>query len=58
MHPICHRVLHAHFSNADLARHGHSPDALRAHPEIVKFLKWIAGKPPDFHAPTRRRRRC
>ena len=30
-------------------------DALRARPELATFLRWIATKPPDFHAPTRRR---
>jgi hypothetical protein len=25
---------------------------LRAHPGIAAFLRWIAGKPPDFHART------
>ena len=55
VHPICHRTIHARFSNADLAR---APDAetLRADPEIARFLRWIAGRPPAFHAPTRRRR--
>lgn len=28
------------------------PAAVRAHPGIVRFLGWVAGKPPDFHAPT------
>lgn len=53
VHPICHRAIHAAFSNAQLAREG-SAGSLRANPEIAKFLQWIAGKPADFHAPTRR----
>ena len=57
VHPICHRTIHANFSNAELARSGASPDGLRAHPDVVKFLEWIDGKPPDFHAPTRKARR-
>jgi hypothetical protein len=55
IHPICHRTLHARFSNAELARIGADVAALRADPDVVKFLDWIAGKPPDFHAPTRRK---
>ena len=31
-------------------------EALRAREDIAAFLKWIADKPPDFHAPTHRRR--
>ncbi len=54
VHPICHRTIHANFTNAELARMGDDPKAVRAHPAIAKFLSWIASKPPDFHAPTRR----
>ena len=54
VHPICHRTIHADFTNAELARMGQDVEAVRAHPAIAKFLKWIANKPPDFHAPTRR----
>lgn len=54
VHPICHRTVHATLSNAELARTNR--DALLAHPVIARFLGWIADKPPDFHAPTRRRR--
>jgi len=56
VHPICHRTIHAHFSNAELARVGGGAAELRAHPGIAKFLDWIAGKPPDFHARTFRRK--
>jgi hypothetical protein len=56
VHPICHRAIHATLSNADLARAFADPDALRAHPDIARFLLWIADKPADFHAPTHRRR--
>ena len=56
LHPICHRTLHARFTNAELARIGVDVQALRAEPEIGKFLKWVANKPPDFHAPTKRGR--
>jgi hypothetical protein len=55
VHPICHRTIHATLPNAELARLG-SLEALRADPAIARFLAWVADKPPDFHAPTRRRR--
>jgi hypothetical protein len=57
VHPICHRTLHALFSNADLARIGDARDRLADHPDCARFLAWIAGRPPDFHAPTASRRR-
>lgn len=55
VHPICHQTIHTHFTNADLARMGEDVAVIRAHPEVAKFLKWNAGKPPDFHAPTHRK---
>jgi hypothetical protein len=56
VHPICHRTIHATLGNAELARRYADADALRAQPDIARFLVWIADKPPDFHAPTQRRR--
>ncbi|MCU6455768.1 HNH endonuclease [Sphingomonas sp. A2-49] len=56
VHPICHRTIHATVPNALLARDYADPAALRAHPDIARFLAWIADKPADFHVPVRRRR--
>ena len=56
LHPICHRTIHANFSNAELARAGEA-GALRGNPAVAKFLMWIVDKPPDFHARTAKRRR-
>ncbi len=56
LHPICHRAIHAVASNKELARRLPTLDALRALPEMARFLAWIANKPPDFHAPTRGKR--
>lgn len=53
LHPICHRTLHAAADNATLARAG-TLDATRDWPAVARFLRWIADKPADFHAPTRR----
>ncbi|MFD1105083.1 HNH endonuclease [Sphingobium olei] len=56
VHPICHRTIHATIGNAELARRYADAEALRAQADIARFLAWIADKPADFHAPTRRRR--
>ncbi|MAK98613.1 MAG: HNH endonuclease [Erythrobacteraceae bacterium] len=53
VHPICHRTIHANFTNAQLARIGDDPARLKENEAVAKFLAWIADKPPDFHAPTR-----
>ena len=55
LHPICHRTIHATASNADLARLYPTLRALRDREDIRRFVAWIADKPPDFHAPTRRK---
>lgn len=54
LHPICHRAIHANLTNAELARRYPTLDAVRERDDIARFLGWVADKPPDFHAPTRR----
>lgn len=56
LHPICHRTIHAHFTNAELARLAGDRGPIVAHEEVARFLAWIEGKPPHFYAPTRRKR--
>lgn len=56
VHPICHRAIHAQLSNAELDRTRGDVAALRANPGIARFMGWVASKPPDFHAPTYRKR--
>lgn len=56
VHPICHRALHAAFTNKELQAIGDDPATLRGKAAIGRFLAWVASKPPDFHAPTRRKR--
>ncbi len=56
VHPICHRAIHAALTNKELERGFAWADALRSHPELAKFVEWVSGKDPNFHAPTRRRK--
>ena len=56
VHPICHRAIHANFTNAQLMRMGEDRAALLANEGLAKFIEWVKDKPPDFHAPTRKRR--
>ena len=56
VHPICHRAIHRALTNKELERLYASADALRAQPELARFIAWVANKDPDFHAPTHRRR--
>lgn len=52
LHPICHRKIHATLTERELSDGFDTIDRLRAHPDIARFLTWIAGKPPDFHSRT------
>jgi hypothetical protein len=56
LHRICHNAIHARFSEAELARRLSDVAALRADPDIARFLNWVRDKPPEFHATTRRAR--
>jgi len=57
VHPICHRTIHVCFTNAQLAKLAPHPAALlEADEALRRFVRWVAKKPADFHAPTRQRR--
>ena len=57
LHPICHRKIHSLYPEAELARRLNSIAALRAQPEIRRFIGWLQNKPADFYAPTRTAKR-
>lgn len=44
----CHSKIHSELTETELARHFSSLEALRAHPGIARFIRWISVKPPDF----------
>ncbi|MGB0629058.1 MAG: HNH endonuclease [Alphaproteobacteria bacterium] len=56
VHPICHRKIHIVFSEKELAIAYDTPEALRSHPEMARFIKWVSKRPADFHRRTRRKR--
>jgi hypothetical protein len=57
VHPICHRAIHVTLSNKEFERGYFTAESLRAHPEIARFVGWVSGKDPDFHAPTKRKKK-
>ncbi|WP_298841379.1 HNH endonuclease [uncultured Roseobacter sp.] len=59
LHHICHREIHATLTESELARSYNTPDALRAHPRLAGFIKWVSRRPPGFQSkiPGRRRKR-
>lgn len=57
LHRICHRQIHALFSEVELATHYASIDALLQHEGVRRFVAWVRNKPPGFHERTRRSKR-
>lgn len=53
IHRICHDKIHATFHENELRDHYNTVIALRSHPAIAKFVKWVSEKPADFYASTR-----
>lgn len=49
LHRICHRQIHALFTEQELAKQFSTVAALRAHPSLARFLAWVATRPPSFH---------
>ncbi|MXO90756.1 HNH endonuclease [Pontixanthobacter aquaemixtae] len=50
VHPICHKTIHANFTNAQLARIGNDRERLLENEALAKFVQWVRNKAPDFHA--------
>jgi hypothetical protein len=48
LHHICHKEIHARFTEAELARRLNTPESLRADPQLRGFLDWVAKRPPTF----------
>lgn len=49
VHRVCHRKLHATFTESQLAGEYSTWQALRAHPDIAAFIRWLRNKPPEFY---------
>jgi hypothetical protein len=52
-HRICHRQIHALFSETELARYYHTAEALLAHADVQVFVQWVKRKPNHFNERTR-----
>ena len=50
LHLICHRKIHSLFSRKELATEFASSEAVRRHPEMQKFIRWVRRRPPEFVA--------
>lgn len=49
LHKICHRKIHATFTERELLHYYHTVERLREHSEIQKFVTWVQKKSPEFY---------
>jgi len=57
LHTICHKQIHALFSESTLSVFYNTIGSLKKHPDVQRFLKWIEDKPPEFDVKIRVSRR-
>ena len=56
-HHQCHKRIHATLTVNELANQYNTVAALRAHLRLLKFLKWVAKRPPEFLGRSKKSRR-
>lgn len=49
IHKMCHQKIHATFSERELLQYYHTPERIKEHSEMEKFIKWIRKKPADYY---------
>ena len=49
LHRICHRQIHALFTESQLARELNTAEAIKEKSEMQKFIAWVQSKPNDFY---------
>ena len=53
LHRICHSKIHSVFTIKELKSEFSSIDELKQNKGIMKFVKWLEGKPPQFYKNTK-----
>ncbi|HAA58485.1 MAG TPA: hypothetical protein DCE42_27225 [Myxococcales bacterium] len=60
IHTVCHSKIHATFTERELLHTYHTPERIREHEQMRKFIKWVQKKDPEFttrHRTSRRKKR-
>jgi hypothetical protein len=52
LHRICHRQIHALFSETELAKSLNTAESLKTHPAMQRFVSWVKNKPIAFYQRT------
>ena len=50
VHKICHRKIHATFTEKELEKKFNNWEELRAHPMLQDFIAWVQKKSIDYYA--------
>jgi len=48
MHKICQAKVHAVFTETELKNYYNTVDRLKEHDEMIKFIKWVSKREPEF----------
>lgn len=54
IHRVCHTKIHSAFTERELAQSYSDWESLKSHPEMAKFIQWVAKKPSGYIARNRR----
>jgi hypothetical protein len=57
LHRICHRQIHALFTETELARTYATVEALKQPEEMARFIRWVQTKPDAFFEKSRKSQR-
>lgn len=49
IHKFCHSKIHSVFTNRELAKKFNTPESIRSHPDMEKFVIWVANKPASYY---------
>lgn len=53
MHDICHRKIHATFSERQLEKQYNTAEKILEHPDMQAFVAWVQNKDPGFYVVSR-----
>jgi hypothetical protein len=49
LHKICHDKIHAVFTEMELKKHYNTIEQLQQNEEIVRFIKWVRKREPEYY---------
>ncbi len=53
IHRCCHDKIHSIFTNRELERDYNTIEAIKSHPEIQKFIKWLSKRDANLVDPSK-----